>query len=442
MFHGYMTLKNILIKILGLKLRFLAKAVLARYHPEVIAITGSVGKTTTKEAIYSVLSVSYKVRRNLKNYNNEIGIPLSIIGVESGGSSIFRWLLVFFKAIFLLIKKNKNYPEILILEMAADHPGDIRYLVDFVPVKVGVVTNVAEVHLEFFKTLDEIAREKWILIETLSKDGYAVLNFDDQRVWAMAGKTKAKVLTYGFQPKADVSASEIKINQPTGGQGMAAINGLDFKLNYQGSSHLVFLPQILGKHLVYSALAAMAVGIIYKIDLSKIIDSLKHFKSPKGRMNLIKGIKDTLIIDDSYNSSPLAAKKALYQLGEINLNKPASKYAVLGDMLELGSYSEQAHQEIGEAAVDYGADYLITVGEKSRDMVRGAVAKGMSKDKCFNFKDSLAAGKFIQQRLAKGDLLLIKGSQGMRMEYAVKELMAEPQRAKELLVRQEKEWLK
>jgi len=442
MFHGYMTLKNILIKILGLKLRFLAKAVLARYHPEVIAITGSVGKTTTKEAIYSVLSVSYKVRRNLKNYNNEIGIPLSIIGVESGGSSIFRWLLVFFKAIFLLIKKNKNYPEILILEMAADHPGDIRYLVDFVPVKVGVVTNVAEVHLEFFKTLDEIAREKWILIETLSKDGYAVLNFDDQRVWAMAGKTKAKVLTYGFQPKADVSASEIKINQPTGGQGMAAINGLDFKLNYQGSSYRVFLPQILGKHLVYSALAAIAVGIIYKIDLSKIIDSLKHFKSPKGRMNLIKGIKDTLIIDDSYNSSPLAAKKALYQLGEINLNKPASKYAVLGDMLELGSYSEQAHQEIGEAAVDYGADYLITVGEKSRDMVRGAVAKGMSKDKCFNFKDSLAAGKFIQQRLAKGDLLLIKGSQGMRMEYAVKELMAEPQRAKELLVRQEKEWLK
>lgn len=157
-------------------------------------------------------------------------------------------------------------------------------------------------------------------------------------------------------------------------------------------------------------------------------------------MHIIPGIKYTLIIDDTYNSSPLAVKKALHLLSQINLNAHHKKYAVLGDMLELGNYSEQAHREIGEAVFDYGVDYLVTVGERSRDIIRGAIKKGMSKDHCFNFQDSLEAGKFLQQRIYPGDLLLIKGSQGMRMEKTVKELMAEPQKAEELLVRQGKEW--
>jgi UDP-N-acetylmuramoyl-tripeptide--D-alanyl-D-alanine ligase len=435
-------MKNFLKKILENILRFFAKSVLNKYNPEIVALTGSVGKTSTKEAIYSVLASTYKVRRNLKNYNNEIGIPLSIIGVESGGRSPLRWLLVFLKAIGLLIKKDKDYPKILVLEMGADHPGDIKYLVDFVPVKVGLVTAVAPVHLEFFKTLEGVAKEKGVLIRSLPKDGYAILNNDDKLVKTMAENTKAQVVTYSLLPQADVSADEIAISHDVNYKDVSTIQGISFKLIYQGKTLPVLLPKVLGKHLVYTALAAISVGLVYKINLHTIISSLKNFQPPQGRMRIIKGIKNTLIIDDSYNSSPLAVREALYQLSQINLHKVAKKFAVLGDMLELGSYSPQAHREIGQAVVDYKIDYLITVGEMSRDTVRGATKSGLGKDNCFNFKDSLEAGKFLQQRISEGDLILIKGSQGMRMEHAVKEVMAEPQKAKELLVRQDKSWVR
>src|SRR3989338_8560031 len=146
-------MKHFLKKILELKLRFFAKVILNRYNPEVVAITGSVGKTSTKEAIYRVLSSTYQVRANLKNYNNEVGIPLSIIGVESGGRSPWQWLLVFLRAGSLIIFKDKNYPNILVLEMGADRPGDLKYLTSFVPIKVAVVTSVAPVHIEFFGSL-------------------------------------------------------------------------------------------------------------------------------------------------------------------------------------------------------------------------------------------------------------------------------------------------
>lgn len=422
-------------------LRFFAVAILKKYQPKVVAVTGSVGKTSTKEAIYTVLSSSYKVRRNLKNYNNEIGIPLSIIGIETGGRSPVRWLIVFLKALNLIIKKDKNYPEILVLEMGADHPGDIKYLTSFVPVNVGVVTAVAPVHLEFFKTLEGVAKEKGILISSLNKDGSAILNGDDKLVRQMAEKTRAKIITYGLLSGNDIKASEIAISHDVNYKDIATIQGISFKLTYGGSTLPVLLPRVLGQHLVYTALAAIAVGVVFKINLHTIIESLKNFEPPKGRMHIIKGIKNTLIIDDTYNSSPLAVKEALRQISQINLNKDRKKFAVLGDMLELGNFTEQAHQEVGEAVAQYGINYLMTVGEMSRDIVRGAVKKGMDKNQCFNFKNSVEAGRFLQQRIGEGDLILVKGSQGVLMEKTVKEIMAEPQRAAELLVRQEKPWV-
>ncbi|MFA6254689.1 MAG: UDP-N-acetylmuramoyl-tripeptide--D-alanyl-D-alanine ligase [Patescibacteria group bacterium] len=435
-------MKNIFKKILELKLRFLAKAILNKYKPEVVAITGSVGKTSTKEAIYTVLASAFNCRRNQKNYNNEIGIPLTIIGAEAGGKNPFKWFGVFIKAAGLLIKKDNNYPKILVLEMGADRVGDIKYLTSFVPVKVGVITTIAPVHLEFFGTLEMIAKEKGMLIQNLAKDGYAVLNYDDKLVQPMRERTKAKVITFGNLPQADVSASDIAISHDVSYKDVSTIQGISFKVVYQGKTVPVLLPKVLGRHLVPTALAAIAVGIIYNLNLHNIVAALKNFQPPLGRMRIIPGIKNTLIIDDTYNSSPLAVRQALYQLSQINLNSHHKKYAVLGDMLELGVIAEQAHQEIGEAVVEYGIDYLITVGEISRDTVRGAIKKGMSKDHCFNFPNSLEAGKFLQQRINEGDLLLIKGSQGMRMEKAVKELMAEPQKAAELLVRQDKEWVR
>ncbi len=427
-------------KILENILRFFAVAILKKYKPEVIAITGSVGKTSTKEAIYTVLQSTFSVRRNIKNYNNEIGIPLTIIGSESGGRAIFGWLKVFLKASRLILFKTKNYPKILILEMGADHPGDIKYLTSFVPVKIGVVTSVAPVHLEFFKTVDQIAKEKSRLVTCLPKDGYAVLNHDNKLVSEMADKTKAHVVTYGFLAPADFLGKEVAISHDVSYKDISTIQGISFKLGFGGSTVPVLLPKVLGKHLVYTALAAIGVGVIYKINLHAIIESLKQFEPPKGRMHLLDGIKNTLIIDDTYNSSPLAVREALVQISQINLDSHHKKFAVLGDMLELGGYTEQAHQEVGEAVVGYGIDYLLTVGEMSRDIARGAIKAGMPADHCFHFKDSIEAGKFLQDQIKAGDLILIKGSQGVRMERAVKEIMAEPQFASQLLVRQGKGW--
>ncbi|MFA6410225.1 MAG: UDP-N-acetylmuramoyl-tripeptide--D-alanyl-D-alanine ligase [Candidatus Buchananbacteria bacterium] len=427
-------------KILKKILRFFAVKIVPKYQPEIVAITGSVGKTSTKEAIYTVLASSFNVRTNIKNYNNEIGIPLTIINAKAAGKSLIGWVVVFAKAIGLLIKTDKNYPKILVLEMGADHPGDIKYLTGFLPIKVGVITAVAPVHLEFFKTLEEVAKEKGSLIKALPKSGFAILNQDDKLVFEMKKNTNATVLTFGLIPQAEVRASEIAVSHEVDYKDVSTIQGISFKLNHKGSVVPVLLPSVLGEHLVLTALAAIAVGLVYKINLHTIIESLKTYEPPKGRMHIISGIKNTLIIDDTYNSSPLAAAKALHQLSEINLDKHHKKYAVLGDMLELGSYTEQAHQELGQAVFDYKIDYLITVGEISRDIVRGAVKAGMSKDNCFNFKNSLEAAKFLQDRIAEGDLILIKGSQGVRMEKAVKELMAEPEKAEDLLVRQGKEW--
>jgi UDP-N-acetylmuramoyl-tripeptide--D-alanyl-D-alanine ligase len=258
----------------------------------------------------------------------------------------------------------------------------------------------------------------------------------------MKEKTKAKIITFGLLPHAEIYASEIAISHNVSYKDVSTIQGISFKLKYQGNTIPVLLPMVLGEHLVYSALAAICVGIAYGLNLHNIIDSLRNFEPPKGRMHIIKGIKNTLIIDDSYNSSPLAVKKALYLLSQINLNQHHKKFAALGDMLELGTLTEKAHREIGQAVFDYGVDYLVTVGEMSRDIVRGAISKGMSEDRCFNFKDSVEAGKFLQQKIKEGDLILVKGSQGVRMEKVVKELMAEPQRAEELLIRQEGIWLK
>lgn len=426
-------MKHLLKQILAWKLRFWATRILKKYRPKIVAVTGSVGKTSTVEAIYTVLAADFNVRKNLKNYNNEIGIPLSIIGVESGNAKLGRWITILLRAARLAIVRDRHYPKILILEMGADHPGDLEYLCRFVPIDVAVVTSVAPAHLEFFKTIEAVAREKGTIVRRLPANGTAVLNTDDRLVKKMGANTKAKTLSYGLLSGAAVRATDLSISQAG-----ERINGLNFKLTHNGKTTPILLPNVIAQHLAYSALAAVAVGLTFEMSRRTITERLTHFQPPTGRMRLIPGLKNTLIIDDSYNSSPLAAQKALWQLG--NLKTKGRRFAVLGDMLELGSYTETGHQEVGAAAAEYGVDYLITVGEMSRDMVRGAIKKGLGKNNCFNFPTSTEAGKFLQQQIGPGDLILVKGSQGVRMERVVKELMAEPQRAGELLVRQGRDW--
>jgi len=430
---------NLFKKIIEWKLRVLAKWVLNRYQPKVIGLTGSVGKTSTKEAIYTVLSSEFRVWKNIKNYNNELGVPLSILGMESGFKNPIAWFGVFARGLWMVLFRKKDYPEYLVLEMGADKPGDIKYLVDLVPCNASVVTAIGPTHLELFGSLEKVVREKQHIVSHLKVDDFAILDADEELVMGMKEKTRAKVITYGFAEGATVQATELDISAGPSSDPWVdmQIKGVSFKLKYEGSFVPVFLHGVLGKHQVYAALAAAAVGVTYGMNLADISAALKNYKSPAGRMRLIRGIKHTSIIDDTYNSSPLAATAALNVLKEVKVS--GMKFIALGDMLELGTYTEQGHREVGMVASEV-ADVLICVGERSKYTVDAAVEAGMSEDRVFRFVDTTEAGKFIQRRMKQGDILLVKGSQGSRMERVVKELMAEPLKAKELLVRQGKEW--
>ncbi len=435
-----------MLKILENLLRFFSRQILKEYKPEIIGITGSVGKTSAKEAIFAVLSFEYNVRRNIKSYNNEIGVPLTIIGIKTGGHSFWGWLKVFYKACKLLLFKNKDYPQILVLEMGADKVGDIKYLVDFVPPKIGVLTAIAETHLQAFKDLKGVLKEKEKVVTELLKEGFAVLNYDDENVLSIKDKLKARVITFGFSEEANVRAGELLFSGleqdfcETQYQWECKIWGTNFKVSYEGSTVPVFLPHCFGKQQAYAALAATSVGIAYGMNLVDISEALRQYRSPNGRMKLIAGIKYTLIIDDTYNSSPLAAKAALEVLKMIDLPEGKRKIAVLGDMLELGERSDEAHREIGFKVVESGIDYLVTVGPESKLTAQSAEEAGLLKSQIESFEDNEKAGIFVQNLIQSGDLILVKGSQGMRMEKIVKEIMAEPLKAKKLLVRQTEEW--
>ena len=422
-------LKNILISIL----RILARIALWRFKPVIVGVTGSVGKTSAKEAIFCVLKNKFRVRRNQKNYNNEIGVPLTILGVESGVSSVGKWIRVILSAVYKIIFSRK-YPEILVLEMGADKIGDIEYLVSFVKCRVGVITAIGEipVHVEFFRTPEQVAKEKAKLIESLPPDGFAVLNFDDERIKNAARLTNAKKITYGFSEGADLKA----------GQAETFFNDLEnihlsFKVDWQGKSVPFRLENILGIHQLYPILASITVGLVFEMNLVEISQALRGYCSPPGRMHLIKGIKNSWLIDDTYNSSPSATLAALETLSLIPAKR---KIAVLGDMLELGTYVEQAHRQVATLAAK-NSDLFLAVGEQAIFMADQAKKERMAQEKVFYFASSDEAGRKLQDLIREGDVILIKGSQGVRMEKIVKEVMAEPEKAGNLLARQEKEWM-
>ncbi len=432
-------------KILQFILKVLAISVLFKYKPIIIAVTGSVGKTSTKEAIYTVLKNHFgenKVRRNKRNYNNEIGVPLTIFGLETGGKSIAVWFVRFVKIFLMLIFKEK-YPKILIVEMGADRPNDIKYLTKFVKAKIGVITAIGEVpvHVEFFKSPQALALEKKRLVDSLESDGVAVLNYDDEMVRQMGESVRAKVLTYGFEEGADIRATnyEMKLGDL---EKEGIFGAVTFKLNYKGSTVPVKLINILGKHQIYPALAAAVVGIIFNLNLIDISEGLRAYKFLPGRMKLLKGIKNTLIIDDSYNAAPLSTLAAMETLGNfssmqreenLSIDKKGRIIIVLGDMLEIGRYAPEVHERIGRKAAEI-ADLLFTIGERAKFIAKGAREKRMAKNKIFEFNTSDEAGKPLQDIIKEGDVILVKASRAMKMEKIIKEIMAEPRKARMLLV--------
>jgi len=410
-------------RLLELKLKIYARWVLKKYQPRIIGITGSVGKTSAKEAIAWVLGRKFAVRASQKNYNNEIGLPLTILGLESAGHSLFGWLGIFFKAWRLLLFRDKTYPSFLILEMGVDRPGDMDYLLSIVSPDVGVATTIGQAHLEYFGSVDKIRQEKQKLIERIPSQGLAILNYDNEITRAMAEISRAKVLTYGFEAGADLRAQDLRHN--------------NFKLNYQGSIVPVFLQRPVNQPLAYALLAGVAVGLDCELNLLEIAQGLADFSLLPGRLNFLPGYNYSTLIDDTYNASPDSVLAALKVLQETPAER---RYFVLGDMLELGSESEAGHRQVGEAAAKAGIDFLLVVGPQAALSAQAAIDQGLAANQVSYFTDALAAGRFLKEHLKSGDLALIKGSQGMRLEKAVKEAMAEPSRAKELLVRQGQEW--
>src|SRR3989344_914526 len=424
---------------------------LVRYKPVIVAVTGNVGKTSTKEAIAVVLDGQKRVRSGKGNLNNEFGVPLTIIGdwsddyYEAGNSSLF-WIKVLFISFFRWFN-YKNYPEVLVLEYGADKPGDIKRLCKKYKPHVSVVTAVGEipVHVEFFQSALGLAKEKSELVKCLDGNDYAVLNYDDQVVLDMKEKTKAKTMTYGFQDEAQVKVLNFDFRGDDNGRPL----GVAFKISHQGAylpaGRQAFVPVkidgSLGKSQAYAAVAAASVGLIFKMNLVDISEALSRYHGPKGRMKILKGIKNTTIIDDTYNASPASTHLALETLGSFLPAQagPGRKVAVLGDMLELGEYTEQAHRAAGDLAGSI-VDVLVCVGLRAK-FIADSAGNQMDQHNIYTFPTSEDARIKVQELIKEGDIILIKGSQGMRMEKIVEEIMAEPLRKKELLVRQSKKWL-
>jgi UDP-N-acetylmuramoyl-tripeptide--D-alanyl-D-alanine ligase len=424
-------------KILSFKLKILSKLILRKYQPHVIGITGSIGKTSAKEAVCLVLSSKYRVRGSIKNYNNELGLPLTIIGLESAGKSILGWLSICLKAISLLIVRDNSYPEILVLEMGVDRPGDMAYLCSIVTPEIGIATAVSYSHLEYFGSVVNIKKEKQVLIENVDNKGLSILNYDNEYTREMADASHAKVLTYGFGEGASLQVQDLSYNFSKGDYDLS---GVHFKMSYDGSIVPVFMKNILSETAVYAALAGAAAGIHFDFNLVEISEILRDFNLPHGRMNLLPGLNHTFIIDDTYNSSPEACLAALDILGKLRISDDGKKYAILGDMADIGSYTEEGHLAVGQKVAELKLDYLVTVGEKANYINESAQEGGIAKDNIFHFDTAEEAGIFIKDKINSGDVILVKGSQSMRMEKVVLKIMAEPERAEELLVRQGQEW--
>lgn len=411
-----------------------AKAVLRKYQPKIVAITGTVGKSSAKEAIFAALKNSLVARASSGNYNTQIGVPLSVLDLPAPGKSVFRWMKVLFRSARLCLKTDHTYPDVLILEMGADKPGDIAELTSIARPNIAVVTAITPVHLEKYGSFEAVQKEKSSIWASMGKNGIVVGNIDDLRVLESMKGLKLRKVTYGFSDEAEIRAGEKTIYQGQGEEIEEKVKGIAFKLYTNGSALPVHLEGVAGNAHISAALSGAAVGAAMGLNYHEIVEGLHGYKSLPGRMRLIPGIKHTLILDDSYNSSPAAAESALNELAEIPISEGNKRYAILGDMLELGAESGEYHREVGALAAELGIDALIAVGKMAEEIVSGARTAGMGADSLFHFGSAGEAGRFAQNIIKKGDVMLIKGSRGMRMENIVRELMAEPERAEELLV--------
>lgn len=426
-------MKNIFKTVVVSALTWEAKLLLKRTKPIIIAVTGNVGKTSIKDAIYHCIKDKRHSRKSEKSYNSEIGVPLSVLGLSNAWQNPWLWVKNILDGFFIALF-HRSYPKVLVLEMGVDRPGDMQKLTAWIKPDIVVLTRLPDVpvHVEHFASPQAVTDEKLILVNALKSDGVLVYNNDDEAVRQVAKDTRQRSIGYSRYSPSDFSISGDAISYQDG-----VPTGIRFQITHN-DKHLEFsIQNSIGVITTYNVAAAAAVASCFDIELEDCQEALKSFTTPPGRMRIIKGLKDSIIIDDTYNSSPTAAERALSTLMEVQ--GAARKIAVLGDMLELGQYSVEAHRKVGEQAAET-TDILVTVGIRSREMVEGALSAGMSEQNIIQYDESVRAGREIQNLIQAGDAILVKGSQGMRMEKIVLDIMAEPERAEELLVRQSTIW--
>lgn len=381
-----------------------ATYVLSKYRPKVIGVTGSVGKTTAKEAIAAVLQKRYRVFKNYGSYNGRYGLPIALGQLESSH-------------------------EIAVLEMAADSFGEINKLARMTQPQVGVITAINHTHLSVMGSLNNIAAEKGRLIEGLPFNGSAILNADDPHVAGMVPRTQARIITFGLKRGADIRASDLIVSP----------EGLSFTLHYEGKTYPGFSP-LIGRHQIYPILAAIATGLVFEIPPEAALAALRQLPRVPGRMNLLTGKGGALILDDAFNASPEAMTAALDTLAEL---PGANKVAILGDMSDLGSLEKEAHHQIGVYAARR-VQRLITKGEAAQEIAAAALGgdSGLGQHAVhvtFTNDDAAAA---VADLLSPDTVILVKGGINSRLERVVEKLLAQPQQDRRRLVRQEPGWQK
>ncbi len=421
--------KSVVVNILTAEAKYLLK----RTQPKIIAITGSVGKTTTKDAVFHAIKDSVSARKSEKSYNSDIGVALTILGLDNAWQNPILWLKNIIEGLFLVLFPGK-YPEVLVLEMGVDRPGDMARLTSWIKPDAVILTRLPDVpvHVEYFASPDDVIKEKVTLVEALATEGVFIYNNDDEKVCQVAGTVRQKSYSFSRYSSADFMATADKIVYANG-----IPTGTSFTITHNEDSADFYLEGVVGVGHIYNFAAACAVAHLLEIPLSKVAEKLTDFTPAPGRMRVIEGIKNTVIIDDTYNSSPTALDRALSTMHEMTGFQ--RKIAVIGDMLELGRFSVKEHEEAGEQVAEC-ADILVTVGVRSQRVADGALKAGMSEKNIIQYDESERAGRELQNFIQPGDLLLIKGSQGMRMEKIVLDIMREPENAEKLLVRQSRAW--
>jgi UDP-N-acetylmuramoyl-tripeptide--D-alanyl-D-alanine ligase len=365
-------------------LQDLARSVLHDHPVMVVGITGSVGKTTTKEFAAAFLSSAFPVLKSEKNYNNHLGLALSLLKLEKGHRAA-------------------------VLEMGMSAPGEIAALTLIAPPDIAVITNIRPVHLQFFEDMDGIARAKKEILDGTKPDGTAILNGDDPLVARIAESWRGRKVTFGRSPGCDVRAARVR---------RRGYEGLGFDLVYGRETAAVEVP-FLAESVVEDFLAAAAVAYALSIPVGAVASRASSLKPQAMRGNLVSLGKGVRLLDDSYNSNPIALETALKSLA---LLPSGRRVAVLGDMLELGAKEREFHLEAGRTAALSGWDLLVTVGPLAGFMAEGAAAAGMERARIVSFADSGEAARAVPPLVAAGDIVLVKGSRSMKMERIVESL--------------------